>query len=465
MLSASDTDTICAVATPPGRSGVGIVRISGPGCADIANTVLNFAPTPRHAHYCPFHDSNGEVIDQGLALYFPAPNSFTGEDVLELQGHGGYFIMDALLNIVMAAGARLARPGEFTERAFLNDKVDLAQAEAIADLIDSSSAEAAKSAMRTLQGEFSRLIDDLAEAITLLRVYLEAAIDFTDEEIDFLSEGRIAEKLDAIIATLDQVLKQARQGALIREGMAVVIAGKPNAGKSSLLNALAGKESAIVTDIAGTTRDVLSEQIIIDGMPLHITDTAGLRDSEDIVEQEGIRRAVKAVQQADRILLVVDAAQESVDTGNIKRYLQGPGFEALAHALDTARLTIIQNKIDLQAGSPVLLAAENTTGASVIRLSAKQNAGIDLLRQHLKDCMGFQATAEGGFIARRRHLDALRKTRECLEQARFQLSHHAAAELVAEDLRHAHRYLGEITGTVTTDDLLGRIFSSFCIGK
>ncbi len=465
MSSASDTDTICAVATPPGRSGVGIVRISGPGCVDIANAILHFAPTPRYAHYCPFHDNNDDVIDQGIALFFPGPNSFTGEDVLELQGHGGYFIMDALLNITLAAGARLARPGEFTERAFLNDKLDLAQAEAIADLIDSSSAEAAKSAMRTLQGEFSRLIDDLAESTTLLRVYLEAAIDFTDEEIDFLSEGRIAEKLDAIIATLDRVLEQARQGALIREGMAVVIAGKPNAGKSSLLNALAGKESAIVTDIAGTTRDVLSEQITIDGMPLHITDTAGLRDSDDIVEQEGIRRAVRAVQQADRILLVVDAARETVDASNIRNYLQSPGFEALTAALDTGRLTIIRNKIDLQAGSPTLIAAENASGASVIELSAKQNAGIDLLRQHLKDCMGFQATAEGGFIARRRHLEALRKTRECLEQARFQLSHHAAAELVAEDLRHAHRYLGEITGAVTTDDLLGRIFSSFCIGK
>ncbi|WP_339858894.1 tRNA uridine-5-carboxymethylaminomethyl(34) synthesis GTPase MnmE [Pseudohongiella acticola] len=465
MLSASDTDTICAVATPPGRSGVGMVRVSGPACLAIANAVLHFAPTPRHAHYCPFHDSHGKLVDQGIALYFPGPNSFTGEDVLELQGHGGYFIMDALLKITLAAGARLARPGEFTERAFLNDKVDLAQAEAIADLIDSSSAEAAKSAMRTLQGEFSRLIDDLAEAITLLRVYLEAAIDFTDEEIDFLSEGRIAEKLEAIIISLDKVLEQARQGALIREGMAVVIAGKPNAGKSSLLNALAGKDSAIVTDIAGTTRDVLSEQITIDGMPLHITDTAGLRDSDDIVEQEGIRRALNAVKQADRILLVVDASMESVDSRSIKHYLQTPGFEALTQALDTSRLTIIQNKVDVQGGQPNLLPPDNKTGASVIQLSAKQGSGIDLLRQHLKDCMGFQATAEGGFIARRRHLDALRKTRECLEQARFQLTHHAAAELVAEDLRHAHRHLGEITGAVTTDDLLGRIFSSFCIGK
>lgn len=465
MLSASDTDTICAVATPPGRSGVGIVRVSGPRSLAIAEQLLHFKPRPRHAHYCPFHDIQGEILDQGIALYFPGPNSFTGEDILELQGHGGHFLMDALLKILLAAGARLARPGEFTERAFLNDKIDLAQAEAIADLIDSNSAEAARSAMRTLQGDFSRLIDTLAESITLLRVYLEAAIDFTDEEIDFLSEGRIADKLESIIVELDEVLEQARQGALIREGMAVVIAGKPNAGKSSLLNALAGKDSAIVTDIAGTTRDILSEQIIIDGMPLHITDTAGLRDSDDIVEQEGIRRALKAVQEADRILLVVDGSQESVDNSNIKQYLKGPGFETLNHALDTSRLTIIQNKVDLQHKTPALLRADNEQGASIIQLSAREKQGIDLLREHLKDCMGFQATAEGGFIARRRHLDALRKTRECLEQARYQLSHHAAAELVAEDLRHAHRYLGEITGAVTTDDLLGRIFSSFCIGK
>jgi len=348
---------------------------------------------------------------------------------------------------------------------FLNDKMDLAQAEAIADLIDSSSAEAARSALRTLQGEFSRLVGNLADAIINLRVYLEAAIDFTDEEIDFLSEGRVSEKLKNIINQLDAVIAQAKQGALIREGMAVVIAGKPNAGKSSLLNALAGKDSAIVTDIEGTTRDVLSEKINIDGMPLHITDTAGLRDSTDPVEQEGIRRAMLAIEQADRVLLMIDSTRETVDNHNLAAYLDSSIFARLKDAFDTSRLTIIQNKVDLLDNLPALEPAVDSGSACIIRLSAKQNQGVDLLKQHLKDCMGFQPPGEGGFIARRRHLDALDKTRQCLLQADWQLTNNGAAELVAEDLRHAHQRLGEITGTFTSDDLLGRIFSSFCIGK
>lgn len=465
MLSASDTDTICAIATPPGRSGVGIVRISGPACQTLAQQLLKFTPTPRHAHYCPFYGTDGQLLDQGIALFFPGPHSFTGEDVLELQGHGGFYVLDALLQNLLQAGARLARPGEFSERAFLNDKMDLAQAEAIADLIDSSSAEAARSALRTLQGEFSRLIGHLADAIINLRVYLEAAIDFTDEEIDFLSEGRVSKKLKDIINQLDAVIAQAKQGALIREGMAVVIAGKPNAGKSSLLNALAGKDSAIVTDIEGTTRDVLSEKINIDGMPLHITDTAGLRDSTDPVEQEGIRRAMLAIEQADRVLLMIDSTRETVDNDNLAAYLDSSIFARLKDAFDTSRLTIIQNKVDLLDNLPTLEPAVDSGSACIIRLSAKQNQGVDLLKQHLKDCMGFQPAGEGGFIARRRHLDALDKTRQCLQQADWQLDNNGAAELVAEDLRHAHQRLGEITGTFTSDDLLGRIFSSFCIGK
>lgn len=465
MLSASDTDTICAIATPPGRSGVGIVRISGPACLTLAIQLLQFTPNPRHAHYCPFYGPEGQLLDQGIALFFPGPNSFTGEDVLELQGHGGFYVLDALLQTLLQAGARLARPGEFSERAFLNDKMDLAQAEAIADLIDSSSAEAARSALRTLQGEFSRLIENLANSIINLRVYLEAAIDFTDEEIDFLSEGRVSEKLKNIIRQLDDVIAQARQGALIREGMAVVIAGKPNAGKSSLLNALAGKDSAIVTDIEGTTRDVLSEKINIDGMPLHITDTAGLRDSTDPVEQEGIRRAMLAIEQADRVLLMIDSTRETVDNHNLAAYLDNSIFARLKDAFDTSRLTIIQNKVDLLDNLPALEPAVDSGSACIIRLSAKQNQGVDLLKQHLKDCMGFQPAGEGGFIARRRHLDALDKTRQCLQQADLQLDNNGAAELVAEDLRHAHQRLSEITGTFTSDDLLGRIFSSFCIGK
>ena len=464
-LTASDTDTICAITTPPGRSGVGIIRISGPGTSRVADQLLRFTPKPRHAHYCPFFDAASEVLDQGIALFFPGPDSFTGEDVLELQGHGGYFVLDNLLQTVMAAGARLARPGEFTERAFLNNKIDLAQAEAIADLIDSSSKEAARSAVRTLQGEFSRLITALAESIIELRVYLEAAIDFTDEEIDFLSEGQVSNKLAVIVAQLDDVLARATQGALIREGMSVVIAGKPNAGKSSLLNALAGKDSAIVTDIAGTTRDVLSEQINLDGMPLHITDTAGLRQSSDIVEQEGIRRALAAVSYADRVLLMVDSSQEQVDAQNLAQYLTSPGFGELASRVDPARVTIIQNKSDLTGQPSAVIPSVNASTPAIIRLSAKQHDGMELLRQHLKDCMGFQATREGGFIARRRHLDALSKARECLQQAAYQLDQRGAAELVAEDLRHAHQYLGEITGQFSTDDLLGRIFSSFCVGK
>lgn len=465
MLTATDSDTICAIATAPGRSGVGIVRLSGPQCLPLAKQLLGFEPKPRYAHYCEFHDLSGRVLDQGIALFFPGPNSFTGEDVLELQGHGGMWLLDSLLVTVMEAGARMARPGEFSERAFMNNKLDLAQAEAIADLINASSAEAARSALRTLQGDFSRLIAALAESIIDLRVYLEAAIDFTDEEIDFLSEGRIAEKLQDIVTKLEQVVEQAKQGTLIRDGMAVVIAGKPNAGKSSLLNALAGKDSAIVTDIAGTTRDILSEQIHLDGMPLHITDTAGLRDSDDVVEQEGIRRALAAIEQADRVLLMVDASQEQVDNDNLDAYLDTPFFSPLRQALERSSLTLIQNKIDLAGQAPALLPAAQAGGAAVIRMSARQQLGMDLLRQHLKDCMGYQPEGEGSFIARRRHLDALDRAHDCLQQAAWQLNNHGAAELVAEDLRHAHRHLGEITGEFTTDDLLGRIFSSFCVGK
>ena len=460
-MPAADTDTICAIATPPGRGGVGIVRVSGPTCKQIAQTMLGKLPAPRYARYGDFLDRQGQVIDQGIALYFPAPHSFTGEDVLELQGHGGHYLLNALITELTALGVRIARPGEFSERAFLNDKLDLAQAEAIADLIDSSSEQAARSALRTLQGDFSRLIDELAEAITELRVYVEASIDFSDEEIDFLSEGGVAQRLDGILQTLDRVMEQARQGAILKEGMTVAIAGRPNAGKSSLLNALAGRETAIVTDIAGTTRDILSEQIQIDGMPLHIIDTAGLRDSEDRVEQEGIRRAREAIGQADRILLLVDASQENLPLDSLPEYLSALG---LGQA-DPGKLTLVENKIDLLQRAPAIRESDGQGTPAVVQLSALQNAGLDLLREHLKQCMGYQSGTEGGFIARSRHLHALRKARGDLQQAATQLRQHQAGELVAEDLRHAHRHLGEITGEFTTDDLLGRIFSSFCIGK
>jgi tRNA modification GTPase len=468
MITPADTDTICAIATSQGRSGVGIVRVSGPLSQQIAESVVGFSPRPRHAHYCEFRDSNKEILDQGITLYFPAPHSFTGEDVVEFQGHGGFYVLNSLLQEILKLGGRMARPGEFSERAFINDKMDLTQAEAIADLIDSSSEQASRSALRTLQGEFSRLVNGLADSITELRVYVEASIDFSEEEIDFLSEGNIAGRLADIISQLDAVIEQARQGAILKEGMSVVIAGKPNAGKSSLLNVLAGKESAIVTEIAGTTRDILSEQINIDGMPLHITDTAGLRSSDDIVEQEGIKRALEAIRTADRILLVIDSSKDKVRQDNLPDYLQSIGFAQLTEALNPPRLTLVQNKIDLlqQTDSDSQHKDFPDIGTiPVIELSARQQTGIDQLRQHLKDIMGYQSATEGSFIARSRHIEALRQTRLNLLQAQYQLLHSRAGELIAEDLRHAHQHLGEITGQFTTDDLLGRIFSSFCVGK
>jgi tRNA modification GTPase len=464
----NDKDTICAIATSPGIGGVGIVRISGSHCKEIAQKLLGLIPHPRHATYTPFYESaSTEVIDQGIALYFESPNSFTGEDILELQGHGGYFITDKILKEAIKSGARLARPGEFSERAFLNDKIDLTQAEAIADLIEASTEEAARSALRTLQGDFSLLIHALANSIVDLRVYIEASIDFAEEEIDFLTEGKTEERLTAIIDDVDKIFAKAQQGAILREGMSVVIAGKPNAGKSSLLNALSDKDSAIVTDIPGTTRDTLSEHINIDGMPLHITDTAGLRDSDDIVEKEGIRRAISAIEKADRILLVIDSSQEGIDIDRLAEYLQTIGLGVMADAIDLKRISVIYNKIDKNSESeqPEINANYGTNAITTLKLSAKHKQGIELLRQHLKDCMGYQSSGESGFIARRRHLDALSRTKLSLEQALSQLIHNRAGELVAEDLKAAHRALGEITGEFTTDDLLGKIFSSFCVGK
>ncbi|GGX48133.1 tRNA uridine-5-carboxymethylaminomethyl(34) synthesis GTPase MnmE [Saccharospirillum salsuginis] len=451
-----DRDTICALATPPGRGGVGIVRVSGDQAATIAAALLGHTPKPRYAHYGPFYDDAGQVLDEGIALYFPNPHSFTGEDVLELHGHGGPVILDLLIQRILALGARLARPGEFSERAFLNDKLDLAQAEAIADLIDASSTEAARSAVRSLQGAFSQEIHKLVEQLIELRIYVEAAIDFPEEEIDFLSDGKVQADLDRIIDQLGTVLKTANQGSLMREGMRVVIAGRPNAGKSSLLNALAGQDRAIVTDIAGTTRDVLREHIHIDGMPLHIIDTAGLRDSPDEVERIGVERAWQEIEQADRILLMVDATEtDAVDPETI-----WPDF---VHRLpEHAPLTVVRNKIDLSEESPGLSTASEPP---VIRLSAKGEAGIDALREHLKQLMGFEGNHEGGFIARRRHLDALTRADQSLRSGRDQLLGAAAGELLAEDLRQAQQSLNEITGEFTSDDLLGRIFSSFCIGK
>lgn len=451
------TDTIAAIATAPGQSGVGIVRLSGPDARGIAERMLGFTPKPRYAHYGPFYDQQGELIDEGIGLFFPNPHSFTGEDVFELQGHGGTVIMDLLLRATCDLGARLARPGEFSERAFLNDKLDLTQAEAIADLIESSSEQAARCAVRSLQGAFSRRIDALVEAVTHLRIYVEAAIDFPEEEIDFLADGKVAGDLAQLLTDLDDILGEAQQGSILREGMKVVIAGRPNAGKSSLLNALAGREAAIVTAVEGTTRDVLREHIHIDGMPLHIIDTAGLRDSPDEVEQIGIARAWEEIREADRILLMVDATT----TDKTEPHDIWPDF--IDQLPEGAPLTVIRNKVDLTGETAGFETVPD--GAPVCRIAARSADGLETLRDHLKDCMGFASTTEGGFIARRRHLDALERAKAAMLQGEDQLQGYGAGELLAEDLRAAQDALGEITGAITPDDLLGKIFSSFCIGK
>ncbi len=447
-----ENDTIAAIATAPGRGGVGIVRVSGNRSIAIAEQILGKRPAPRQAAYLNFCDASGEVIDRGIALLFIAPHSFTGEDILELQGHGGPVVLDMLLQRVIELGARLARPGEFSERAYLNDKLDLAQAEAIADLIDCTSQQAARSAQRSLQGEFSKRIDALLKALIELRVYVESALDFPEEEIDFLSDGKVLAAINTVIETHQEIMRSAQQGALLRDGMNVVIVGRPNAGKSSLLNALASREAAIVTDVAGTTRDVLREQITIDGLPLHIIDTAGLRESEDEVEKLGIERAYQEIKKADAVLLLLD---DSGDAEGERTAL----IEKLPVVCD---YSVLYNKVDLshrKVGSKVV------NGISQISLSAKGGEGIDLLREHLKEKMGFNSTAEGVFMARRRHLDALQRAEENLLTGREQLIHHHSGELLAEELRQAQQALAEITGEFSSDDLLGKIFSSFCIGK
>ncbi|HHF7250757.1 TPA: tRNA uridine-5-carboxymethylaminomethyl(34) synthesis GTPase MnmE [Haemophilus influenzae] len=450
-------ETIVAQATAPGRGGIGILRVSGPLATKVAQAILGKCPKPRMADYLPFKDADGTILDQGIALYFKSPNSFTGEDVLELQGHGGQVVLDLLLKrILQIDGIRLARPGEFSEQAFLNDKLDLAQAEAIADLIDATSEQAVRSALKSLQGEFSKKVNELVDSVIYLRTYVEASIDFPDEEIDFLADGKIEANLRGILNQLEAVRSEAKQGSILREGMKVVIAGRPNAGKSSLLNALAGREAAIVTDIAGTTRDVLREHIHIDGMPLHIIDTAGLRDATDEVERIGISRAWTEIEQADRIILMLDSSDpESADLSKVRS-------EFLAKLPSTLPVTIVRNKIDLNDEQ----ASESEQGGyQIISLSAQTHDGVQLLREHLKQAMGFQTGMEGGFLARRRHLDALDKAAEHLQIGLVQLTEFHAGELLAEELRLVQSYLSEITGQFTSDDLLGNIFSSFCIGK
>lgn len=442
-------ETICALATAIGQSGIGVVRVSGPLSKTIANKLLQIELKPRHAYYGSFYDKDSNKIDKGVSIYFPGPNSYTGEDVIEFQGHGGMSVLRKLLETATYFGARLAEPGEFTKRAFLNGKMDLVQAEAVQDLIQSSSEQSALSAVRSLTGEFSEKINHLLADLTSLRVFVEATIDFSDEEIDFLESHEVSAKLQTLKNLLLEILESANQGAILRDGLYVTIAGKPNAGKSSLLNALTKQPSAIVTDIAGTTRDVLKETIHIDGMPLHIIDTAGLHNSNNIIEQEGIRRAHTEINNADVVLLVYDAKDKLAD------------LSILPESVKNKPIIYIRNKIDLLKAKAKINEVENQTEVS---LSAKNGDGIDLLRQALSEVAGYNPDGEGVFLARKRHILAIDLTLNYINSAIEQLEG-GASELVAEDLRQAGMSLGTITGEFSSDDLLGEIFSSFCIGK
>jgi tRNA modification GTPase len=444
-------DTIVAAATPPGHGAVGIVRVSGKLVEEIIPVITKKNLQPRYATYTSFFDAAGKVLDQGVALYFQRPYSFTGEDILEFHTHGSIIVIDQLIKEISRLGARLARPGEFTERAFLNNKIDLIQAEAIADLINASSAQAAHAALHSLQGNFSKKINEIVDALIKVRAYIEAAIDFSEEEIDFLEDNQIITDLDHILHQLNLIMESAIQGGLLREGVHVVITGPPNAGKSSLLNQLSGQDTAIITDVPGTTRDVLREQITIDGMPLHIVDTAGLRESEDIIEQEGIRRAGVEIEKADIVLLVIDVSQttEKKASDFVKK-------------LKKANIIIVRNKIDL---THEIAGTKQQNNHTTVSLSAKEGTGMEFLKEQIKLHAGLQSAGEGTFSARRRHIDGLVKAKQFVEHGLKQLEEYQAAELLAEDLRQAQLALNAITGEFTSDDLLGRIFSDFCIGK
>lgn len=446
----SPQDTIAAIATAPGRGGVGIIRLSGTQAHAIARTMVSPLPAVRYARHVPFkHPDTGVTIDDGLCLVFSAPHSYTGEDVVELQGHGGPVVLDYLLQLVIQQGARLARPGEFTERAFLNGRMDLTQAEAVADLIDAGSLAAAQAASSALQGVFSEWIDRISRQLIALRMYIESALDFPEEEIDFLSDSRLIAQSKQLIEDMATLLSETEQGVLLREGMRVAIVGQPNAGKSSLLNQLAGDDRAIVTEIPGTTRDVLRAEIQIDGLPIHIIDTAGLRESDDPIEREGIRRAWKEVAQADAVLFLRD-----------DRHLNPEEDEKIQALLPKKHTIQVFNKIDLTGR-----AAGFNEGKTYLGISAKTGAGVKELRAYLKQIMRYQSTEGGQFIARRRHLDALHRAQKEIHAAHDALTTCAAGELAAESLRRAQLALDDITGKFTADDLLGEIFSNFCIGK
>jgi len=447
-----EDDTIVALATPPGRGGVGIVRVSGPGVPQMVQALFGVVPPPRKARLVHLAGADGAPIDHGLLLVFAAPHSFTGEHVFEFQGHGGPVVMQLAIERFMQLGARLAEPGEFSRRAFLNDRLDLAQAEAIADLIASSSAQGARAALRSLEGEFSAAVHQLTELLTQLRMYVEAAIDFPEEEIDFLSDRALADRVQGVAAAFDELTARAEQGRLLADGITVVIVGRPNVGKSSLLNALAGAETAIVTDIPGTTRDLLRETVVIDGLAVHLTDTAGLRADADAIEAEGIRRARATLATADHALLLLDAADTSAPR-------QAVADELLVELPDDLRCTVVVNKVDLSGET----AGPAADGA--LHISAKTGAGLDALRARLRALAGTTDFGEGALSARRRHLEALAEARTRFDAGREHLQTSRAGELMAEELRQAQMALGRITGEFTSDDLLGRIFASFCIGK
>lgn len=450
----ANTDTIAAIATPPGRGGVGVIRISGKNLANLAVAILGKLPKPRYATLSKFLDENGRVIDHGIALYFPSPHSYTGEDVLELQGHGGAAVMNLLLNCCLSAGARLAQPGEFTLRAYLNNKIDLVQAESVVDMIEASTAEAARCAANSLQGHFSAKIETLVQLLITMRMLVEATLDFPEEEIDPLYTSQIIERLDRIHAQLDEIFQAAQQGNLLQEGIKIVLAGAPNVGKSSLLNQLVEEEAAIVTEIPGTTRDTIERTIAVAGVPIHIVDTAGLRETSDVVELKGIERTHAAIKNANLVLRLFDRSQHVIDTVDpIQKYIPA----------DKPQLTVF-NKIDLIAESPRI---ENDETGYVIYLSAKTGAGIELLRQKILDIAGwrFNQAGEGVIMARQRHLEALAKAEMHLSSAKAFTQTGNQLELFAEELRLAQLSLSAITGRFTTDDLLGEIFSRFCIGK
>ncbi len=454
------SDTIAAIASAPGRGAIGIIRISGAGVPGIVRELLGAELAPRMACLSRFRAADGSVLDEGLALFFPAPASFTGEHVLELQGHGGAVVLDLLMQRLLELGCRMARAGEFSERAFQNGKIDIAQAEAVADLIDAGSAAAARAAIRSMRGEFSARIGQLQQRLTELRTRVEACIDFPEEDIDFAAHSRLEERLTDIFGAFDSIQAAARQGSLLREGLNVVIAGKPNAGKSSLLNRLAGAEVAIVTALPGTTRDVLRQSLEVDGLAVNLIDTAGLRATTDVIEAEGVRRARGEIRNADLLLYLVDAAAAfEADAGEMANAPAETSGEDWPAGVPVA---VVLNKIDL-LGTPARIDSASTPVR--IHVSAKTGAGLDLLRTQLKSMAGYQGGESGALSARRRHLDALMRARQCVQRGAETFAGSRALELFAEDLRLAQRALGEITGEFGSDQLLGEIFRSFCIGK